>query len=481
MIRTLSSLRAVARCAQPLASYTPSSSFHTSSISKSDEMTNQEIVDVCKKHSFFSWAVQNQITPMVMERGEGVYFWAGGKRYIDFNSQLMCTNIGHGHPKVIQAIKDQAEELSYAGPVMATKVRAKLCPLLAKHTPGDLNKFFFTLGGAEANENAIKFAKVYTGRTKILARYRSYHGATHAALSLTGDSRRWAIEPGNMSGIVRLFDPDPYRSLMYREGDSLEEFGEMMLEQMEETIKYENPDSIAAVIMESVTGTNGLIVPPPNYLPGVRKLCDKYGIVMICDEVMAGVGRTGEWFAVDTWNVVPDMIVMAKGLTSAYMPLGCVAINDKISQYFDDKFLPGGLTYQGHPMCLAAAVACLEVMEEEKTVENAKKMGEVMKKFHQEMYDKHPSVGSVRNLGLLGGMELVKNRETKEQFIPYKGANPAMGEVLGYLRENGVFGINNPQGMLFTIPPLCINEDQMREAFEVYDKALEIADRNCEA
>jgi taurine--2-oxoglutarate transaminase len=393
-----------------------------------------------------------------MARAEGIYFYDDkGKRYTDFNSQLMCTNIGHQHPDMIAAIQKQAEELCYAGPTMATRVRAELGPLLARHTPGNLNKFFFTLGGSEANENAIKFAKLHTGRNKIITRYKAYHGGSHGSMMLTGDPRRWPNERGGMGGIVRVFDPYKYRSLMYRDGMTDEEFSDIMIKQLEETILYENPDDIAAMIMETVTGTNGIIPPPAGYLTGVRKLLSKYGIMMICDEVMCGLGRTGEWFAVDHWGVVPDILTMAKGITSAYTPLGVIAVSPEIAKSFDHRPFYGGLTYMGHPLCLAAAVQSIKIMENEHIVERAKAMGVHLADALQQMKKKHRCIGDVRSIGLFGGMELVKNRKTKEGLAAYGKVHPVMGEMVKFLRERGVF-IFAAGNMLHTNPPLVITK-----------------------
>jgi len=429
-------------------------------------------VNQCKQYTMWSWSAQAKVNPIPMVKAKGIYFWdADGKRYIDLNSQLMCSNIGHGHPKVIEAIKAQAEELSYAGPSMATKIRAEIGPLLAKHTPGDLKKFFFTLGGSEANENAIKFAKFYTGRNKIIARYRSYHGATHGSILLTGDPRRWPNEPG-MPGVLRAFDPYRYRSHLHNEGDTDEVFSQKCLNQLEEMMTYENPQSIAAIILETVTGTNGIIVPPQGYLQGLRALCDKYGILMICDEVMCGLGRTGEWYAVDHWGVVPDIITMAKGLTSAYLPLGAVAVSSKIAHAFDEKPFSGGLTYQSHPMCLAAAVANLKVMEEEDIVGNSKRMGKVLGSLLADMKEKHPCVGDVRSIGLFGILELVKDRKTKEPMA----ADP-MAKLGAFFREKGVYAFINNHTLL-TNPPLCINESELREVFSIIHEGLFIIDQH---
>ncbi len=438
-------------------------------------MTAEEIVSLTKRHTIFSWSAQGSVNPIPMVRGEGIYFWdANGKRYMDMNSQLMCVNIGHGDRRVIDAIKLQAEELAYAGPGMATPVRARVGKMLADLTPGDLNRFFFTLGGAEANENAIRVARMVTGREKIMARYRSYHGATSGAISLTGDPRRWANEPG-LPGVVRFFDPYKYRSHLFREGDSDEMFTRRCLDEIEETLMYEGPQTIAAIFIETVTGTNGLIVPPDGYLQGLRQICDRHGILLVCDEVMCGLGRTGKWFAADHWNVVPDMITMAKGLTSAYLPLGALALSDRLANYFDKNIFFGGLTYNAHPMSLAAAEACLQAMIDDDTMVHTQKMGRVLRDLHGAMKDKHPSVGDVRSIGLFGVLELVRNRATKEPMAPFNGTSPEMQKLGAFLKENGMYAFINWNN-LFTNPPLCITEAQLREAFELIDRGLEITD-----
>lgn len=438
-------------------------------------MTSEEMISLTKRHSVFSWSAQASVNPIPMVRGEGIYFWdADGKRYVDMNSQLMCVNIGHGNRRVIDAIKQQADELAYAGPGMASPVRARVGKLLASVTPGDLNSFFFTLGGAEANENAIRIARAVTGRQKIMARYRSYHGATAGAITLTGDPRRWANEPG-IPGVVRFFDPYKYRSHLFREGDSDETFTQRCLDEIEEILQYEGAHTVAAIFIETVTGTNGLIVPPDGYIQGLRSICDRYGILLVCDEVMCGLGRTGRWFAVDRWNVVPDMITMAKGLTSAYLPLGAVAISDRLVRHFDKNVFYGGLTYSAHPMSLAAAEACLQVLMDDDLIGHTERMGAVLSELHAEMKEKHPSVGDVRSVGLFGVLELVRNRATKEPMAPFNGSSPEMQRLGAYLSEQGMYVFihwNN----LFTNPPLCITEGQLRDAFVIIDKALEITD-----
>lgn len=436
-----------------------------------------EVVESCKEHTFWTWSAQKQVNPIHMARAEGIYFWdANGKRYTDMNSQLMCTNVGHQHPKMIQAIKDQAEELCFAGPMFATRVRAELGPLLANRTPGDLNKFFFTLGGSEANENAIKLAKMHTNRTKVIARYRSYHGATHGSAMLTGDPRRWPHENSGMGGIVRVFDPYKYRSPLYQEGMTDEEYSTIMVNQLEETIIYENPENIAAMLLETITGTNGIIPPPEGYLKGVRRVLSKYGIMMICDEVMCGLGRTGEWFAVDNWEVIPDMITMAKGLTSGFLPLGAIAMSPEIAASFDNRVFSGGLTYSCHPMCLAAAVATMKILEEENLVENAKDMGIVMRRHLETLKRRHPSIGEIRSVGLFACVELVKNTKTREPLAPFNGSHPAITKMMAHLKEKGIYNFAH-WNMVHFIPPLIINEQQLEETFAVVDEAFKIVDQ----
>jgi taurine--2-oxoglutarate transaminase len=438
-------------------------------------LTAEEIVSLTKRHTIFSWSAQGSVNPIPMVRGEGIYFWdAAGKRYIDMNSQLMCTNIGHGNKCVIEAIKRQAEELAYAGPGMATAVRARVGRMLADLTPGDLNRFFFTLGGAEANENAIRIARMVTGRQKIMVRYRSYHGATAGAISLTGDPRRWANEPG-IPGVIRFFDPYKYRSHLYREGDTDAAFTARCLEEIEEIIHYEGGHTIAAMFIETVTGTNGIIVPPEGYIQGLREICSRHGILLVCDEVMCGLGRTGTWFAVDNWKVVPDMITMAKGLTSAYLPLGAVAMSDRIASYFDKNVFYGGLTYNAHPMSLAAAEACMQFMQDEGTMAHTQKMGRVLADLHAKMKEKHPSVGDVRSIGLFGVLELVRNRKTKEPMAPFNGTSPEMQKLGAFLKEQGMYAFINWNN-LFTNPPLIITEQQLQESFAIIDRALDITD-----
>jgi taurine--2-oxoglutarate transaminase len=432
-------------------------------------LTGEEIIALSRKHTIFEWSAQSKVDPIAVARAKGIYFWTPeGKRYIDFNSQLMCVNIGHGDERVVRAIQEQAALLPYANPFMATAPRARLGAKLAEITPGDIDCFFFTNGGAEANENAIKVARWYTGRHKILARYRSYHGGTAGAISLTGDPRRWAAEPG-VPGIVHV--RDPYHGIQ-RGWDS----ADAALAELEEIIQLEGASTIAGFILEPVTGTNGILVPPDGYLKGVRALCDKYGIVMIADEVMAGFGRTGKWFAVNHWDVVPDIITMAKGLTSAYVQLGAVGLRRKIADHFRDNVFYGGLTYNSHTLACAAALATIAVYEEDNLIERAARMGEVMKGLLQDLAARHPSVGAVRNIGLFGIVELVRNRKTLEPMAPFNGTSAEMQALGRHFRDEGLYTFVR-WNTFFTNPPLCITEGELREAFAIIDRALTAADR----
>jgi taurine---2-oxoglutarate transaminase len=434
-----------------------------------ESMTGQEIVDLCRRHTIYEWSAQSAVDPIPVSRAKGIYFWTPeGKRFIDFNSQLMCVNIGHGDERVIRAIAEQAATLAYANPFMATEARARLGAKLAEIAPGDIDTFFFTNGGAEANENAIRIARLVTGRQKIAARYRSYHGGTAGSITLTGDPRRWAAEPG-MPGVIRI--PDFYHGLQ-RGFDTTEQ----VLAQTEEVLQMEGPQTIAAILVEPVTGTNGILIPPDGYLQGLRKLCDKHGILLIADEVMAGFGRTGEWFSVNHWNVVPDLISMAKGLTSAYVQLGAVGMRRSIADHFQKNVFYGGLTYNSHPLACAAALATLSVYEEDHLLENARRMGGVMRGLMEEMQRKHPSVGATRSIGLFGIFELVRNRDTREPMAPFNGTSPEMQALGKFFRQEGLYTFVR-WNTFFTNPPLSITEAEMREAFGIIDRGLEITDK----
>ena len=443
------------------------------------DLPDDEILPLSKEHVFWTWSAQSKVNPLAIKHAKGVYFWdVDDKRYLDFNSMTMCVNIGHGDERVIKAMQEQAAELPYAAPGMTTKVRALASKTVADVTPGGrLSKVLFTLGGADANENAIKLARGYTGRHKILARYRSYHGASAGAMAATGDPRRVAWEPNLMQGVVHFLDPYRYRSTFHRTNPDIseEEFARDYVSHLEEIILYEAPESIAGILIESVTGTNGIIVPPHGYIQGVRTLCDKYGIVMIADEVMSGFGRTGTWFAVEHWNVIPDIITMAKGLTSAYAPLGAVTMKPEIAAAFDERVFESGLTYTSHPISLAAAIANIRVIREDRLVENSAAMGLVLRRLLTDLGEAHPSVGEVRSIGLFGIIELVKNRKTKEPMAPWNRSSPEMAALKKYCLDHGLFLYTHWHTVLI-IPPLIITEEQLNEGIDVLDKALEITD-----
>jgi taurine--2-oxoglutarate transaminase len=443
------------------------------------DLPDDEILHLSMEHNFWTWSAQGKVNPIPVKSAKGVYFWdIHDKRYLDLNSMTMCVNIGHGDERVIQAIIDQARELPYAAPGMATRPRALLGKKLAEILPAGLTRYLFTLGGADANENAIKLARSYTGRYKVLARYRSYHGATYGAIAASGDPRRVAWEPNVMPGVVHFLDPYRYRSTFHRANPGISEadFCQDYLNHLEEIIQYEGPETIAAILIESVTGTNGVIVPPAGYLAGVRELCDRYGIVMICDEVMSGFGRTGEWFAVNHWQVTPDILTMAKGLTSAYAPLGAVAMKPEIADTFKERTYQGGLTYNAHPISMAAAIANIEVMQSDHLVEKARATGQVMADMLAELVDRHPSVGEVRSIGLFGIIELVRDRRTKEPMAPWNGSSPEMAAYKKYLLDHGVYQSVHWHTALL-LPPLIISPEQLAEGFDVIDRALEITDQ----
>jgi taurine--2-oxoglutarate transaminase len=435
-------------------------------------MTDEEIVALAKKHTIFEWMAQGSVDPIPVERAEGIYFWTpDGKRFIDFNSQLMCVNIGHSDRRVVEAMQKQASQLAYVTPAMATEPRARLGAKLAEITPGDIDVFFFTNGGADANENAIKIARAYTGRQKIVSFYRSYHGATAGAMAATGEPRGWLQAP--LPGFVHVLNP--YHGVS-RPADS----AETALRYLEEVLQLEGPQTIAAIIMEPIAGTNAVLIPPDGYLAGVRALCDRYEILLIADEVMTGFGRTGTWFAVDHWKVVPDIITMAKGITSAYVPMGAVGMRRTIADTFRDKPFPGGLTYGAHALACAAALATIAVYEQDNLIDNAREIGKVMRELLADLASRHSSVGAVRSIGLFGVVELVRNRKTLEPMAPFNGTSPEMTALGRFFREEGLFTFLR-WNYFFTNPPLCITDAQLREAFAIIDRGLAIADRAVEA
>jgi taurine--2-oxoglutarate transaminase len=434
-----------------------------------------------RDHVFHSWSAQGMIDPLPIAGGEGSWFWDyEGKRYLDFASQLVNLNIGFQHPRVVQAIKEQAGRLATVAPAFAEASRSEAARMIAEVAPGDLDVVFFTNGGAEATENAARLARLYTGRSKILATYRSYHGATAGSITMTGDPRRWPSEPG-MPGVVHFFGPYTYRSSFHSAND--EEECERALQHLEEMILFEGPQTIAGIILETVVGTNGILVPPDGYLAGVRELCDRHGIVWIADEVMAGFGRCGEWFAVDRWNAVPDLITFAKGVNSGYVPLGGVIISQRIADAFSERAFPGGLTYSGHPIACAAAVASITAFKEEGLIEHARMLGEeVFGPGLREIAQKHPSVGEVRGLGVFWAIELVRNRKTREMLVPYNASGEAakpMNEVAAACKAKGLWPFTH-FNRLHTVPPINISVEDAKHGLAIVDQALEVADGYCE-
>src|SRR3954454_8617563 len=443
-------------------------------IETNPQLGNQVREDA-KSYVLHSWSVQDQINPLPVAGAEGRYFWDyEGKRYLDFASQLVNVSIGYGHPKIVAAIKEQAERLATIGPPMATEPRSTLAKLLAEVTPGDISMAFFTNGGAEANENAIKLARWYTGRHKVIARYRSYHGATAGAISLTGDPRRWPAEPG-ISGVVRMFDPYTYRCPAGHPDPCPVCTGAPHLE---EILQYEGPNTVAAVILETVTGTNGIIVPPDGYLQSIREVCDRHGILLIADEVMAGFGRTGKWFGVDNWDVVPDIITMAKGINSGYIPLGAMAIREPIAEWIRPRPFAGGLTYSGHPLACAVGVASIEAFREEGIVEHAAEMGGAIRDALHGLAEKHPSIGEARGLGCFWGLELVRNRETREMLVPFNAGGEDLqpvGRIAKAALERGLYLMVH-WNVIMVCPPLTITRDELDEGIAILDDVLSIAD-----
>jgi taurine--2-oxoglutarate transaminase len=447
-----------------------------------DPQVGEAVKAADRAHVFHSWSAQGLIDPMPVAGAEGSYFWDyAGNRYLDFSSQLVNTNIGHQHPKVVAAVQEQAARMCTLAPGFAVDVRSEAARLIARRTPGDLDKIFFTNGGAEAVENAVRMARLHTGRPKVLSAYRSYHGATAAAINLTGDPRRWPSDTG-AAGIVHFWGPFLYRSHFHAETEEQE--CERALAHLEETIAFEGPQQIAAIVLETVVGTAGILVPPPGYLAGVREICDRYGIVFILDEVMAGFGRTGRWFAADRFDVVPDLMTFAKGVNSGYVPLGGVAISAEIAATFDQRPYPGGLTYSGHPLACAAAVATINAMEEERIVENAAVIGEtVLGPALRELAERHPSVGEVRGTGVFWALELVKDRTTREPLVPYNAsgaANAPMAEFTAACKQRGLWPFVN-MNRTHVVPPCTVTEAEVKEGLSVLDEALSVADAHATA
>jgi taurine--2-oxoglutarate transaminase len=435
----------------------------------------QRVVAEDRRYVIHSWSVQSAISPLPVAGAEGRYFWDyDGNRYLDFASQLMNVSIGHQHPRLVAAIKEQADRLCTIGPPMANDKRSELARLLSEVMPGDLGRSFFTNGGAEANENAIKLARWVTGRHKVLARYRSYHGATAGAITLTGDPRRWPAEPA-MPGVVRLLDPYTYRCPAGHPDPCPVCSGGPHLE---EILMYEGPHTVAAVILETVVGTNGIIVPPDGYLQSIREVCDRHGILLICDEVMAGFGRTGRWFACEHWDVVPDMITTAKGINSGYVPLGALTVREHVYDAIKDRYFAGGLTYSGHPLACAVACASIEAFREEGIVENSAAMGEVLAEELPKLAARHPSIGETRGLGLFWGVELVRSRETREPLVPFNAGGEAAEPIVRLTKAAMARGLSlfAHWNVILIAPPLTITREELDEGLGVLDEVLSIAD-----
>ncbi len=434
-----------------------------------------------RAHVFHSWSAQDLLDPVVIAGAEGSWMWDDqGRRWLDFSSGLVNVNIGHQHPKLVAAIQQQAARLCTIAPIFANDARSEAARLIAELAPGDLTHVFFTNGGAEATENAIRMARLHTGRHKVLSTYRSYHGATHGAIALTGDPRRWPSEPA-IPGVIKFWGPYLYRSPFHATTEAEE--CERALQHLADTLMVEGPHNVAAIILEPVVGTNGILVPPPGYLQGVRELCDRYGIVMIDDEVMAGFGRCGEWFAIDHWDVAPDLICFAKGVNSGYVPLGGVVISSRIVDTFRERAYPGGLTYSGHPLACASAVASINIFKEEGIVEHAQRLGtDVIGPELRALAERHPSVGEVRGLGVFWAIELVRNRETREPFVPFNAAGPdaaPMNELVAACKARGLWPFSH-FNRIHVVPPLTISPDEVRQGIAILDEVLELADARYE-
>jgi taurine--2-oxoglutarate transaminase len=423
-----------------------------------------------RRHVFHSWSAQASLDPMVITKAEGCYVWDRyGNRLLDFTSQLVFTNLGHQHPRIVKAIQEQAATLCTVAPAYVNAARSEAARLIASHTPGDLNRIFFTNGGADANEHAIRMARLHTGRPKVLSTYRSYHGGTQLAINVTGDPRRWPNDNGS-AGTVHFFGPFLYRSAFSATTEAEE--CERALAHLEQVITLEGPTTIAAIMLESIPGTAGIMLPPPGYLKGVRELCDRHGIALIADEVMAGFGRAGKWFAIEHAEVVPDLLTFAKGVNSGYVPLGGVAISEAIYQTFADRPYPGGLTYSGHPLACAAAVATIETMQDDRIVEHAAQLGvDVFGPALRELAAKHEWIGEVRGTGAFWALELVANRATREPLAPYGGSSPQVAAIVAACTRRGLLPFTN-FNRIHLVPPLTITADEAHEGLEILDQAL---------
>ena len=438
-------------------------------------MKGKEIKEMSVKYNLQSWSKQKGLNPIPIEKADGIYMWDfEGNRYTDMSSQLVNMNVGFGNKQIGDAIKEQVDKFCFVAPSYAAESRAKLSKMIIELMPDNMGKVFFTNAGADANENAIKMARMYTGRNKVFSRYRSYHGSSFGAGNLTGEPRRYPLEPG-IPGFVKFFDPYVYREKINFESEEVA--GEYYVAKLREQIIYEGAESVAAIVMETITGSNGIIIPPKNYLPGVRKICDEFGIMMICDEVMAGWGRTGKMFAFENFDVKPDIVTFAKGVTCGYVPLGGCVVSKEIAEYFDDHLLSCGLTYSGHPLACAAGVACVNYYKEANVLDNVNKVGAVLKTKLEEFKEKFNSVGDVRSIGLFSAVELVKDKETKEPLVPYgKDVEGTMGKIIGMLKSKG-FMTYSHENMVFVCPPLIITEEQLLEELVKLEEVLGVVDK----
>ncbi|NLT47541.1 MAG: aminotransferase class III-fold pyridoxal phosphate-dependent enzyme [Clostridiales bacterium] len=434
------------------------------------------VVEMGKKYNLYSWSAQRKVNPANIVKAEGIYFWdEDGKKYYDMSAQLVNMNLGHGNKKLIQAIKDQADKLPFLAPSFSCDVRTEAARKIVEISGLEGAKVFFTNAGAEANENAIKLAKAYTGKWKVFSMYRSYHGATYGAANLTGEPRRFINEPG-IPGFIKFDGPYPYRAPKACKFDSEEDVTAFYLELLENQILYEGPDLIAAIFLETVVGSNGVLIPPKGYLEGVRALCDKYGICMVCDEVMAGFGRTGKWFAFQNWDVKPDLITFAKGSTCGYVPLGGVVVSKKIAEFYDDNKMFCGLTYSAHPMGCAVAIAAIDAYRDDKVFDNVLKVGKVLGEGLEALKAKHACVGDVRYIGLFSIVEFVKDKATREPIVPFgKDPEGIMPKILGMLKAEGFYTYAH-ENMIHVSPPLIITEQEMKEALQMLDKVMDSID-----
>lgn len=438
-------------------------------------VNSEEIKGTLKKYSLQSWCKQRNIDPIPVESADGIYFWDyEGNRYSDMSSQLVNLNLGYGNEAIGNAIKEQVDKFCFIGPSYGAESRAKLAKKIIELMPDNMGKVFFTNAGAESNENAVKIARMFTGKWKIFSRYRSYHGSSFGAGNLTGEPRRYALEPG-IPGFVKFFDPYIYREAI--EFESEEAATKYYLDKLREQIIYEGPDSVAAIVIETITGSNGVIIPPKGYLHGVRKLCDEFKILLICDEVMTGWCRTGKMFGFENFDIKPDIVTFAKGVTCGYIQLGGVVVNKEISEYFDDNLLSCGLTYSGHPLACAAGVATIDEYERLDILSKVSETGKVLGEKLEAMKEAHPSVGDVRYIGLFSAVELVKDKVTKEPLVPYgKDVSGTMGKILKLLKERR-FMTYTHENMIIVAPPLIITEEQLSEELAKLDEVLSIVDK----